>query len=588
MAQTQRRRGRAARAGKPYVTTNRTREGERVYEYVVLRYEEVDEEGRRHSRPLLNLGRSEAVDRGKAETLADLMREFVRPGSTMTADELRAHLSTAKPQLKILCSRQFGLRLLVEQAFVELGYKEVLAEIDQETRCQFSIERAVFGLVLQQVVWPGSKLRAADRLGDVVFFPEGADLSVHHYYRALDVVGEHKERLAAKLRDVLQRVEGLIFDEIGLDTTSSYFETDYDDEEWKEIAHSPDPGRKVAPVVNEPPLRMRGHSKDKRPNKPQIIVEQVVNAGYVIHHETLPGNTADQSRLPETVEKLSELGVGQDAVWIADTGMNTARGREALARREIDWVMGEGRARTKIVAELLSSGGRLTRDPDDPDLSYRAHHRDGRLFVVRLNRKERKRELRSVDRHVAKVRAILAKDDRADDHGPNVCRLLTHRTYKQYVTRRADDPSRLTLDPRAVKRAKNRAGKSVISTSLTGLEPSVADKLYRLQFKVEDTFRTLKSGLELRPIRHRRADRIKAHVLISIMAYNVVRHLERKTGMKLAKLRDVLASACAQRVALGAASYWQSTDLDAAQRTVFERMGYDLPLVRFETEVVSG
>jgi len=588
MPETKRNRSRAVRSGKPYVTTNRTRQGRRVYEYVVLRYEEVDEEGRRHSRPLVSLGRSEEVDRGKAETLADLMREFVRPGSTLTVDELRAHLSGAKEKLKFLCSRQFGLRFLVEQAFAELGYKEVLAEIDLETRRRFSIERAVFGMVLQQIVWPGSKLRAAERLGDVVFFPEGEGLAVHHFYRALDELSEHVERVEAKLREVLLRQEGLIFDEIGNDTTSSYFETDYDDVEWKEIAGEPDPNRKVPPVVNDPPLRMRGHSKDKRPNKPQIVVDQTLSHGYIIDHDTLPGNTADQTRLSAKVAKLAQLGVAQDAVWIADTGMNTASTREALAMHQVDWVMGEGRSKTKLVKELLSSGGRFAPHPDNPDLAFRAHRRDDRLFVVRLNRKERKRELRKINRHVDKVREFLAKDDRADDHGLNVCRLLTHGNYKRYVIRRADDPGRLTLDPRAVKRAKNRAGKSAISTSLDGLHPVVADDLYRLHFDVEAAFRTLKSGLELRPIRHRRANRIKAHVLVEVMAYNVVRHLERKTGQTLARLRDLLASACVQRVQLGAASFWQSVELTPGQQAVFALLGYDLPLPRFETQVLSA
>ncbi len=570
------------------MTTNQTRQGDRVYQYVVLRYEEVDDEGQRRSKPLVSLGRSEAVDPGRAKTLADVMREFVRPGSTMTPDELRSVLSAAKPKLKILCSRQFGLRLLVEQAFAELGYKEVLAEIDMETERRFSVERAVFGMVLQQVVWPGSKLRAAERLADVVFFPEGEDLSVHHYYRALDELEECEGRFAAKLCEVLQRHEGLIFDEVAEDSTSSYFETDYDDVEWKAIGEDPGPDRKVRPVVNDPPLRMRGHSKDKRPNKPQIVVDQVVSHGYVIHHETLAGNTADQTLLPKAVKKLSELGVAQDAVWIADTGMNTAKSRKALDLHQLDWVMGEGRSKTKVAAEVISCGGRFRQHPENPDLAYRAHRRDDRLFVVRLNRKERKRELRQIARHVAKIRETLAKDDRADDHSQSVCQLLTHRVYKRYVIRRADDPGRLTLDPRGVARAKSRAGKSVISTSLDGLDPLVVDDLYRLHFAVEDAFRTLKSGLELRPIRHRRANRIKAHVLVSIMAYNVVRHLERKTGMKLAKLRDVLASACVQRIELGGASYWQSVDLDEGQREVFNRLGYDLPLPRFAVELANA
>lgn len=82
------------------------------------------------------------------------MREFVRKGSTMTVEELKAHLGMAKPRLRILCSRQFGLRLVVEQAFKELGYSDALKAIDADSRTHFSIERAVFAMVLQKIVSP--------------------------------------------------------------------------------------------------------------------------------------------------------------------------------------------------------------------------------------------------------------------------------------------------------------------------------------------------------------------------------------------------------------------------------------------------
>lgn len=577
------------RFSPPYLTTNQTKVSGKTFKYVVLRYDEVSPgEGKRQPRTLLSLGRKEKVDPKRARSLADVMRAFVQKGSTMTLEDLKGHLQGNEPQLRILCSRQFGLRLLVEQAFVELGYKEVLAEIDKETRRTHSIERLVFGMILQHVVWPGSKLRAAERLADVVFYPEGEQIGVDAYYRALDVIGSQEERFAAKLRECLQRVEHLIFDEIQVDTTSSYFETDYDDVEWKRIAEEPDPDRKVPPVVNDPPLRMRGHSKDKQGNKPQIVVEQALAHGYVVHHETHPGNMPDQSLFPSTIAKLDELGLLAEATLTADTGMNTAASRELLAVRQIDWVMGEGRTRTKLVEQLLSTSGRYTASEEDPQLSYRAHRRDDRLFVIRRHEGERKRELRQIDRHLRNVRQVLAQDDRAEQHTKKVCALLSHRTYKKYVRRRVDDPNRLTVNDKAVGKARRRAGMSVISTSLEGLDPSAADGLYRLQFEIENAFRTQKSGIELRPIRHRRADRIKAHVLVQVMAYNVVRHLERKTGMRLAMIRDTMASATVQRVELASAIFWESAELSPTQREIFGKLGYDLPLRRFEAHLEEG
>lgn len=587
---TAKRRGKpaaTARVGAPYVTRNTTRTGGRTYSYVVLRYDEVDENGRKQPRSLLSLGSEQQVDEERAKSLADVMRDFVRPGSTMTVEELRALLGAAKPTLKILCSRQFGLRLLVEQAFADLGFKEVLAEIDSESRAQFQLERLVFGMVLQMVVSPGSKLRAAERLGDTVFYPEGDGMSVHHYYRALDLLQRHHERVEAKLRERLE-AQGLEFKAKALDTTSSYFETDFDDLEWEQIAREDDPDRQVPPVVNDPPLRMRGYSKDKQPNKPQIVVEQVVSEGYVIDHQTHPGNTSDSSLLPKTAERLARLGLTDDVVLTADAGLNTARAREALSFEDVDWVMGEGRSKTKLAKEVLRCGGRFSQSPDNPDLGYRAHKRGDRLFVVRRNRAERKRELRVVDRHVAKVRKVLAESDRAEKPTSKVLTLMAHATYKRYVKRSKDDPERLVLNTKAVERAKREAGKSVISTSLLSLEPRLVDELYRLQFDVEDAFRTQKTGLNLRPIRHRRADRIKAHVLVAVMALNVTRHIERKTGMTLFRLRDLLTSITVQQVEVGGragVTFWQTVELSSEQKAVFKKLGFDLPLPRFQAEL---
>ena len=60
--------------GEPYLTTNTTHTGGRTYRYVVLRYDEVGEDGRRRSRPLVSLGREDHVDPERAQSLADVMR----------------------------------------------------------------------------------------------------------------------------------------------------------------------------------------------------------------------------------------------------------------------------------------------------------------------------------------------------------------------------------------------------------------------------------------------------------------------------------------------------------------------------------
>ena len=377
---------------------------------------------------------------------------------------------------------------------------------------------------------------------------------------------------------------GLVFDAISTDTTSNYFESDYDDEEWSEIAAHDAGVRKRAPTVSDPPLRMRGHSKDKRANKPQVVVEAAVSEGYVIHHDTHPGNTSDKTLIGPTARKLVQRGVGQGAVWVGDAGMNSAKTQEALGELRVDWVFGEGQARTKEVKEVLSQGGRFRQHPDKPELAFKTVTRGDRLYVIRLNRSERQRVLRKLGRHLKRIEEELSRGDRATDHGRRTCRLVGHPTLGKYV-RRAKRGDRLVLNRAAIERERTLAGKSVVSTNMEGLHPLPADDLYRLLFNVEDAFRSLKSDLDLRPIRHRRSNRIRAHVLVCVMALNVTRHLERKTGRKLSRLRDLMTPLTAQQLDVGPATFWESVTLTEEQEAVFEALGYDRPLKRFDVTI---
>jgi transposase len=564
----------------PYLTVSARKKEKRTYRYVVVRYDEIHDDGTKQPKPLVSLGPEESVDRAKAETLTGVMREFVRKGSTMTVEELKAHLGMAKPKLRILCSRQFGLRLVVEQAFKELGYSEALKAIDADSRTHFSVERAVFAMVLQQIVSPGSKLRAAERLGDVVFFPEGEGLSVDHLYRALDVLAKNQDVVEAALRTELTK-HGISFDKLAHDTTSSFFRTDYDDVEWKVMADDERAERQRAPTINEPPLRMRGHSKDHQPGRPQIVVEAVTAEGFVVHHETHPGNRADKSVLAATAKKaVDELGFAKGATWTGDTGMNSGKAQDALDELGLDWVLGEGRARTDEVREVIAAKGEFTQHPDNVDLAYRAEKRGEKLFVVRLNRLEQKRRLKTIERHLARVRLELGKDDLVSGHGRRLCGLLSHKTYGTYVRKKPDDATRLEVDPDAVALQREIAGRSVISSKLD--DPLEIDAIYRRLYEVEGAFRTLKGELDLRPIRHRKAPRIRAHVLLCVMSLNIVRWIERKTEKRLPRLRDILTPICAQRIEVGGSRFWESVELSEEQAEVFEKLGYEKPLKRFE------
>jgi hypothetical protein len=205
-----------------------------------------------------------------------------------------------------------------------------------------------------------------------------------------------------------------------------------------------------------------------------------------------------------------------------------------------------------------------------------------RLYVIRRNSEEEAYALHTIDRHLETVREILTKG------GEEAEKLLTHRTYGKYVRRDAhekDEKGRpigpVILDRKAVEHARLIAGKSVIATDDLSACPLERDELYRITGELEALFRDLKSTIEVGPLRHRRADRIKAHVMIAVMAYNLGAWMSRRTGLTIDAIRRLLANLRVQEVSLDGERFWQRTELTRKQREFFAKLGFDEPPERF-------
>ena len=104
---------------------------------------------------------------------------------------------------------------------------------------------------------------------------------------------------------------------------------------------------------------------------------------------------------------------------------------------------------------------------------------------------------------------------------------------------------------------------------------------------MEHAFRELKSTIEVGPMRHRRADRIRAHVAIAVMARNLGTWLARKSGMTIEAMRRLFANVRVQEVEVGGERYWERVDLAREQLAAIGKMGYELPPKRFTARVTG-
>ena len=112
-------------------------------------------------------------------------------------------------------------------------------------------------------------------------------------------------------------------------------------------------------------------------------------------------------------------------------------------------------------------------------------------------------------------------------------------------------------------------GKYLIKTSDDTLSLRDIVLGYKQLYDIERSFRTLKSDLELRPVSHRKEERIRAHVLISWLALLLIRIAENEIGIMWFKIRKRLNPIKLVSLKFQEGTVRQTTPLTAEQKSVF-------------------
>jgi transposase len=315
--------------------------------------------------------------------------------------------------------------------------------------------------------------------------------------------------------DLLNLEVDLIF----FDTTSTYFERDEEDEDG---------------------LRQYGHSKDHRKDLPQIVIGlAVTKEGIPVKCWTLPGNTSDMATV-ETVKndllgwKLSRC------VWVMDRGMNSEENRLVLQKAGGQYILGEKlRDNQEVHKEVLAKRGRYLKIRENLEIKevIIGIGERRRRFILVHNPEEAKKDKATREKILARIEKSLAElgDQKGKTHKKSVCALLAHRTLGRYLRQLKDGG--IKIDKGKIREEAHLDGKYILSTSDDSLTPEDIALGYKQLLEVERAFRTMKTTLDLRPVHHRKDERIEAHVFLCFLALMIVRITERKTGLTWDRIR---------------------------------------------------
>ncbi|RMF57761.1 MAG: IS1634 family transposase [Bacteroidetes bacterium] len=541
--------------------------------------------GKPRAKVLYNFGREEHLDVDALKRLVASISRFLTPEDALAA---QGAIGGDNAALRFIESRPMGTAFLLWALWRKLGIDMALARLAQQRGFRTNPAAAIFAMAANRALAPSSKHAIPDWLAHDVWLPGVQPLTDDQLYRAMDFLIEAEAEIQREVFHATADLLNLQVDLLLYDTTSSYFEMDGDDRDlldrqaaWDAFdrGEGPEPLSPRPQVVNDPPLRRPGHSKDHRPDRAQVVIGMAVTReGIPVRCWVWPGNTHDATTIRTVKEDLRGWRLNR-VVWAVDRGFMSDANLEELQRGGAHYIAGEKmRAGKKGVEEALSRAGRfkvVAENLEVKEVVVGEGERRKRYVVVRnpaqlaRDRAERQRLLKRLEEELA----ALPEDKQA--HSKAVCRLVSHPTLGRYL--RLDAKGRPVIHRAKVRAEERLDGKYLLLTSDDTLSTEDVALGYKQLLEIERAWRCMKSELDIRPMYHRLDQRIRAHVLLCWLALLLVRVVEVQTETTWAQVRRRLDRVHRGVFRTAAGRVVQRTELRPEHRALFRACGVEPP-----------
>lgn len=353
-------------------------------------------------------------------------------------------------------------------------------------------------------------------------------LSLDVLYDVLDILSEQKSAVIEHLSRFFERKTNRQGPEAFYDVTTYAFEST----RWGE-------------------LRMFGFSKDHKNNEVQVVMGLLMdNNGIPITYELFPGNTMDQNTLVQSVEKLKNLYRLEKIIVVADRGLNSGNNLEYLYSSGHDFVISYTLKRApQVFKELVWSEAGWHDDSKEGDVvTFRskvvAESLKVRLPISETERKATGKRGRPRTLHEVEIAVKIhltwsakrAEKDRSDRE--RMLERLRKKLDKPYqlkaVIRRGGnqflqmelDMENWSLDEAKIEEAARYDGYYAVITNNLELDTQSVCKIYGGLWKIEESFRILKSDLRARPVFLWSDEHIKGHFAMCFISLCMLRYAQ--------------------------------------------------------------
>lgn len=532
-------------------TKRRRRDGSEV-SYLALAHNERDPEtGRPRAKILYNFGRADRVDRAALERLMDSVGRFLQPeGNEDAAKADHAAASSGRQLPPVADARPMGTSWVADQLWQRLGIAAAIRGCAEDRRVEGEVvERVLFAMVANRLsAQPLSKHASCKWVAERVFIDGLAEVSDDACYRAMDFFFDELSELQRTIFFSVANLLNLQVDLLLFDTTSTYWETEVDDatvgpEDVLADGDDDDEDGDEASKAVETAVRTWGHSKDHRPDLPQVVIGMAVTReGIPVRVWTFPGNTSDQVLIRTVKDDLRGWELNR-VIWALDRGFTSAANRAYLQRAGGHYIMGE-----KLRSDSAEANAALARPGRYHQAAGNLRVKEVRFddgvardrFIICHNPEVAARDAATRQQIVARLEEHIAgSDELAPDERAELAGALKAKpAYNRFL--RTTPSGKLRIDRTAVRREAHFDGKYLLRTSDHSLTSVEIAEAYKALFEAERGWRDLKTGIDLRPVFHYKDERIQAHVQLCWLALLLMRTAELATGDTWRNLRDEL------------------------------------------------
>ena len=401
----------------------------------------------------------------------------------------------------------------------KLSVKKYLDLMQTATDFRFNIYDMISALVYARLVQPCSKLKTYDEVIPKLF--DAYDLSLNQLYDGLEYIGSEYEKIIEIYNHQIQQLYRFDTSHTYFDCTNFYFEIDKEDD-----------------------FRKKGPSKENR-KEPIVGLGLLLDANQIpIGMKLFPGNQSEKPVIRGIIDDLKKRNsVSGRTIQIADKGLNCAenifhalkngdgyifsKSVKQLPEIERTWVLLPNdyrdvkNASGDVLYRIKECVDEFEYKFTDSKTGTRKKFRITEKRIVTFNPKLAKKQIYEINKEVEKARLLKASQAKKSEYGDSAKYVIFTTTDKKGND--TDGKVKVVMNEELIKKSLELAGYNLLVTSELSKSDKEIYQAYHNLWRIEESFRIMKSQLDARPVYLQKQNTITGHFLICYLSVLLTR-----------------------------------------------------------------